>query len=125
MKRLTTVGIAGFALTLAVMIPVLFFLSRGAVSTNQFIVILSTVLLLVLWTVAYVTLVDPLLRRAVGALFNRTIEWQGTSQSISWTPVEEAGCLTGLFITLLGYAFIILWLLPFGASIALIWWLRR
>ena len=119
------VGIVALGLTLAVTIPFLFFLSRGAVSSNQFIVILAAVLLLVLWTVAYVTLVDPLLRRAVGALFNRTIEWRGTSKSISWTCAEETGCLTSLFIDLLGYAFIILWLLPFGAGIVLVWWLRH
>ena len=119
------VGLVALGLTLVLTLPFLFFLSRSAVSPNQFIIIVAAVLLLVLWTVAYVTLVDPLLRRAVGALFNRTIQWRGTSKSISWTPVEETGCLTSLFIDLLGYAFIILWLLPFGAAIALIWWFRH
>ncbi|MEP6911822.1 MAG: hypothetical protein ABI923_03655 [bacterium] len=125
MKPRAIFGIAGFVLTIAVMVPVLFFLSRGAVSTNQFVVITSAVLLLVLWTIPYVTLVDPLLRRGVGALFNVTIEWRGTSKSISWTPVEDMGCLTGLFIDLLGYFFIILWLLPFGAAVAMVLWLRH
>lgn len=119
------VGIVALGLTLVLTIPFLFFLSRSTVSPNQFIVIVAAVLLLVLWTVAYVTLVDPLLRRAVGALFSRTIQWRGTSKSISWTPVEETGCLTALFIDLLGYSFIILWLLPFGAGVGLVWWLRH
>ena len=125
MKTRSIVGIASFILTLAVVIPLLFSLSRGAVSTNQFVVIVSAVLLLVLWTIPYATIVDPWLRRSVGALFDVTIEWRGTSKSMSWTPVEETGCLSGLFIDLLGYLFIILWLLPLAATIALAWWLRR
>jgi len=125
MKTRTMIGITGFILTLAVMIPLLFVLSRGAVSTNQFIVIVAAVLLLVLWTIPYATIVDPWLRRSVGALFGVTIEWRGTSKSMSWTPVEETGCLRGLFIDLLGYLFVILWLLPLVAILALAWWLRR
>ena len=125
MKTRTMIGITGFILTLAVMIPLLFVLSRGAVSTNQFVVIVAAVLLLVLWTIPYAAIVDPWLRRNVGALFGVTIEWRGTSKSMSWTPVEETGCLSGLFIDLLGYLFIILWLLPLAATIALAWWLRR
>lgn len=119
------VGIAALILTLVVMIPVLFVLTRSTVSANQYLVIVSAVLLLVLWTVAYVTLVDPLLRRAVGALCHRTIEWRGTSKSISWTAVEETGCLMSLLVDLLGYFFIVLWLLPFGAGVSLVWWLRH
>ena len=125
MKTRAIFGILGFVLTLVVMIPVLFFLSRGAVSANQFALIVGGVLLLVVWTVPYVTLVDPLLRRALGALFNVTIEWRGTSNSMSWTPVENSGCIFGLFLDLLGYFFIILWLLPFGAAIGLVLWFRH
>ena len=125
MKTRTIIGIAGFFLTIAVMIPLLFFLTRGAVSSNQFAVIVAGVLFLVVWTIPYVTLVDPLLRRAVGALFNVTIEWRGTSNSISWTPVENSGCLFGLFLDVLGYLFVILWLVPFAAAIGLVLWLRH
>ena len=122
MKKL---GIAAFLLTLVLMIPILFILCRGTVNTNQFILIVSGVLLLVLWTIGYATLVDPWLRRGVGALFNVTIEWRGTSKSLSWTPVQETGCLAGLFIDLLGYFFIVLWLMPFAVAIGLVLWLRH
>src|ERR1700730_8594211 len=125
MKCRAIVGITGLVLTLVVMMPVLFFLSRGTISSNQFGVIVGCVLFLVLWTIPYVTLVDPLLRRAVGALFKVTIEWRGPSSSISWTPAEKTGCLLGLFIGLLGYFFIVLWFLPFGAAIALVLWFRQ
>jgi hypothetical protein len=125
MKTRSIVGLSGLVLTLVLMIPVLFFLSRGAVSPNQFAVIAASVLLLVVWTILYVTLVDPLLRRAVGALFKVTIEWRGPSNSISWTPVENSGCILGFFLGLLGYFFIGLWLLPFGAAIALVLWFRH
>ena len=125
MKTRGIIGITGLVLTLVVMLPVLFFLSRGAVRPDQFGVIVACVLFLVVWTIPYVTLVDPLLRRAVGALFNVTIEWCGTSNSISWTPAEKTGCILGLFIDLLGYFFIVLWLLPFGAAIALVLWFRH
>jgi hypothetical protein len=117
-------GIVAFLLTLVLMIPILFILSRGTVNTNQFILIVSGVLLLVLWTIPYATLVDPSLRRGVGALFNVTIEWRGTSKSMSWTPVQETGFLAGLFIDLLGYLFIILWFTPFAAALGLVLWLR-
>ena len=124
MRTRTIFGTSGFVLTTAVMIPLLFFLSRGTVSTNHYFVIVSAVLLLVLWTIPYATLVDPWLRRCVGAVLNVTIEWRGTSRSMSWTTVEETGCLASLFIDLLGYLFIILWLIPFGGAIALVLWLR-
>jgi hypothetical protein len=122
MKKL---GIVALLLTLVLTIPFLFILSRGTVNTNQFILIVSGVLLLVLWTIPYATLVDPWLRRGVGALFNVTIELRGTSKSLSWTPVPETGCIAGLFIGLLGYFFIGLWLLPFAAAIGLVLWLRH
>ncbi|SRR6266404_1546453 len=122
MKKL---GIAALALMLVFMIPVLFVLSRNAVSANQYFVIVAAVLLLVLWTIPYATLVDPWLRRSMGALFNVTIEWRGTSNSLSWTPVRETGCIAGLFIDLLGYFFIILWFTPFAAAIGLVLWLRH
>ena len=125
MKTRTTVGIAGFVLTLIVIIPTLFFLTRDAVNENQFVVIVAAVLLLVLWTIPYVTLIDPLLRRAVGTLFNLTIEWRGVTNSISWTPLEQTGCLLGLFLDLLGYFFIIFWFVPFAAAIGLVLWLRH
>lgn len=122
MKKL---GLVALVLTLVLMIPLLFILSRNTVDTSQFILIVSAVLLFVLWTIPYATLVDPLLRRGVGALFGTTIEWRGTSKSISWTPGEETGCIASLLIDLLGYFFIILWLLPFGAGIALVLWWRH
>lgn len=122
MKKL---GLVALVLTLVLMIPLLFILSRNTVDTSQFILIVSAVLLFVLWTIAYATLIDPLLRRGVGALFGTTIEWRGTSKSISWTPGEETGCIASLLIDLLGYFFIILWLLPFGAGIALVLWWRH
>ena len=122
MKKL---GIAALALTLVFMIPVLFVLSRNAVSANQYFVIVAAVLLLVLWTIPYATLVDPWLRRSMGALFNVTIEWRGTSNSLSWTPVQDTGCIAGLFIDLLGYFFIILWFMPFAVAIGLVLWLRH
>lgn len=125
MTTRTTMGIAGFVLTLIVTIPILFFVTREEVNRSQFVVIVSAVLLLVLWTIPYITLVDPSLRRAVGALFNRTIEWRGVTNSISWTPLEETGCLLGLFLDLLGYLFLILWFVPFAAAIGLLLWLRH
>ena len=118
-------GLVALVLTLVLTIPILFILSRNAVNTNQFILIVSAVLLFVLWTIPYATLVDPWLRRVVGAVFGTTIEWRGTSKSTSWTPVEESGCISGLFIGLLGYLFVILWLVPFGGAIALVLWFRH
>ena len=125
MKTRAIFGIAGFVLTIAVMIPVLFFLSRGSLGASQYWAIVTAVLGLVVWTIPYATLVDPLLRRGVGSLFGTTIEWRGTSKSISWTPGNETGCIANLCIDLLGYFFIILWLLPFGAAIALVLWFRH
>jgi len=125
MKTRAIIGIASLVLTLVVMIPVLFFLSRGDVGPGQFVGIVSAVLVLVLWTIPYVTLVDPLLRRAIGALFNVTIDWRGTSNSLSWTPVDNSGCILGLLLDLLGYFFIVLWLLPLGAAIGFVLWLRH
>jgi hypothetical protein len=122
MKKLSIVALV-FALVLTM--PILFFLSRNSVSSSQFILIASAVLLLVLWTIPYATLVDPLLRRSVGTLLNLHIEWRGPSKSIAWTPVEETGCLLSLFIDVLGYFFIILWFLPFAAAIGLALWLRH
>src|ERR1700730_12795075 len=119
MKKL---GIVALVLTFVLMIPILFILSRNTVNPNQFILIVSAVLLFVLWTIPYATVVDPLLRRAVGALFNVTIEWRGTSNSISWTPVENSGCMFGLVLDLLGYVFVILWFVPFAAAIGLVLW---
>jgi hypothetical protein len=119
------VGLVALALTLGLALPVLFILTRSSTSPNQFITIAIGVLLLVLWTIVYVTLVDPVLRRVAGSVFQRTIEWRGTSQSLSWTAVEETGCLVSLLVALLGYFFIALWLLPFGAGVALIWWISR
>ena len=125
MKNRTIAGVAGLLLTMALMVPVLFVLSRGAVSTNQFALIVSGVLLLVLWTIPYMTLIDPLLRRAAGSVFGVTIEWRGPRNSLSWTPVEATGCLSELVIGSLGYLLIVLWFVPFGAAIALVFWLRH
>ena len=125
MKSRAIFGISGFVLTIAITIPTLFFLSRGAVGSSQYLAIVAAVLALVLWMIPYVTLVDPWLRRGVGALFNMTIEWRGTSKSMSWTPVEEAGCLASLFLDLLGYLFLIFWFVPFAAAIGLVLWFRH
>jgi len=122
MKKLSLLG---FTVAFLFTIPLLFILTRNSVNAGQFILILAAVLLLVLWTILYVMLVDPLLRRGVGALLNLQIVWRGQSKSIGWTPVEETGCLLGFFIDMLGYFFIILWLLPFAIAIGLVMWLRR
>ncbi len=50
MKKL---GIVALVLTLVLTIPILFILSRNTVNTNQFILIVSVVLLFVLWTIPY------------------------------------------------------------------------
>jgi hypothetical protein len=125
MRSRSIVGIVSLTLTLAVMIPVVFVLSRGSVSTNQYLLIVGAVLAMVLWTIPYATLVDPWLRRTLGALLQVTIEWHGTSKSMSWSAAEKAGCLTDLFLYLLGYLFIILWLSPLAGAIALVWWYRH
>ena len=125
MKSRAIFGISGLVLTLVITVPLLFFLSRGAVGTSQYLAIVSGVLALVLWTIPYVTLVDPWLRRCVGALFNVTIEWRGTSKSMSWTPTQETGCLASLFIDLLGYFFLILWFVPVAGAIGLVLWFRH
>ncbi|HYW70845.1 MAG TPA: hypothetical protein VE961_07420 [Pyrinomonadaceae bacterium] len=124
MKTRGTVGIVALALTLGLMIPVLFFVTRGAVSQNQFIVILAGGLALVLWTIPYATLVDPALRKLVGAVFGTEIGWGGTSNALHWATSQEAGCLASLFVELLGYFFIILWFVP-PAAIVLVLWLRH
>jgi hypothetical protein len=59
MKTRAIIGITALVLTLIVMIPVVFFLTRGAVSPNQFGVITAGVLFLILWTISYAMLVDP------------------------------------------------------------------
>jgi hypothetical protein len=125
MKPRAKIGIGAFVLTTGVMMPGLFFLSRNAVTASQMLLILIAVLSLVLWTVAYVALVDPRLRKVVGDAFGLTIQWRGPSNSISWTPTEKTGCITGLLIDLLGYFFIFLWLAPLIATEALVVWLRR
>jgi len=125
MKTRPIVGIAGLVVALVVMIPVLFFVSRGAVGGNQFLLIGLAVLALVLWTIAYATLVDPLLRKAIGALFGLTIQWQGPGSSVAWTPLEKSGCLAGFVVGILGYIFIFLWLIPLVAGVALIWYVSR
>lgn len=124
MKTRLIVGISSMVLTLAVMIPVLFFLTRGSGSSSVYLLIVASVLFLVLWTIAYITLFDALLRRAVGALFNVTINWSGPSSSIAWTPVEKTGCLAGFSIGLLGYVFLFLWIAPFVATVGVVLWLR-
>ena len=125
MKNRTIAGGAGLLLTMALMIPVLFVLSRGAVSTNQFALIVSAVLLLGLWTIAYVTLIDPALRRVAGAVFGVTIEWRGARNSLSWTPAEATGCLSELVIGSLGYLLIGLWFVPPAAAVVLVLWFRH
>jgi hypothetical protein len=124
MKSRAIVGLAAFVLTLAVLLPLLFLLSRGAVSTSQYLVIGLAVMLMVLWTIPYAVVVDPLLRRGVGSLLGVTIEWQGTSNSLSWTAVEETGCLLGVMVVFLGYLFMVLWFTPLVSVVALILWLR-
>ena len=124
MKTRGVVGVVALLLTLCLLIPVLFFVTRGAVSANQFIVIAVGVLALVLWTIPYATLVDPALRKVVGAVFGTEIGWGGTTNSLHWATPQEFGCIPSLFVELLGYLFIILWFVPPGA-IAVVLWLRR
>ena len=118
------VGILALVLTLGLLIPVLFIVTRGAVSSNQFIIIAVGVLALVVWTIPYATLVDPALRKLVGAVFGTEIGWGGTTNQLHWATPQEFGCLPSLFIELLGYFFIILWFVP-PAAIALVLWLRH
>jgi hypothetical protein len=103
------------------MLAAFFFLSRGAVLANRSRVIALVVLEIVFWMVAYMSLVDPLLRRIAGSLFGFAIEWRGVGSSISWTAMEKVGGLVELLINFLGFAFIILWLLPFFGAIGLAW----
>ena len=124
MKTRGMVGILALVLTLGLLIPVLFFVSRGAVAPNQFIVIAAGVLALVLWTIPYATLVDPALRKVVGMVFGTEIGWGGTSNARHWDTSQESGCIASLFVELLGYLFIILWFVPL-AAIAVILWLRH
>ena len=114
-------GLVGLGLTLMLTLPILFVLTRSAVSTNQFIVIVGVVLLFLIWTVLYALLVDPLLRRLVGNIFNVRIEWRGSSKSIAWTPIESQGCLSEMVVALLGWTLVILWILPFAIMVFLYW----
>ena len=125
MKTRPIVGIAGLVLTLAVMLPAVFLISRGSVSKQLYLAITVAVLGFVVWVIAYAALVDPLLRRGAGALLGTRIEWQGTGSSILWTPVEKKGCLAELTAAFLGYVFITLWLLPYAVALILIWWSQR
>jgi hypothetical protein len=124
MKTRGIVGILALVLTLGLLIPVLFFVTRGAVSQNQFIVIVAGGLTLVVWTIPYATLVDPALRKVVGAVLGTTIGWGGTTNSLHWDTSQEFGCIGSLFVELLGYFFIILWFVP-PAAIAVVLWLRH
>ena len=124
MKTRGIVGILALVLTLVVMIPVLFFVTRGAVGPNQFIRIAAGGLALVVWTIPYATLVDPALRKLVGAVFGTEIGWGGVTNSLHWATPQEFGCIASLFVELLGYFFIILWFVP-PAAIALVLWLRH
>src|SRR5215510_103787 len=122
MKRRAIIGMAAFALTTCVMLPVLFLLTRNAVTSSQFLLIVIAVLSLVLWTIPYITLIDPKLRQLSGAALGQTIEWRGTTNSLSWTPSNEAGCFTSLLIDLLGYFFIGVWFFPFAVILAVLFW---
>jgi hypothetical protein len=113
-------GLVGLGLTLMLTLPILFVLTRSAVSTNQFIVILFLI-----WTVLYALLVDPLLRRLVGNIFNVRIEWRGSSKSIAWTPIESQGCLSEMVVALLGWTFVILWILPFAIMVFFVYRARH
>ena len=124
MKTRGMIGILALVLTLGVLLPVIFFITRGAVSQNQFIVIAAGVLALVVWTIPYATLVDPALRKIVGALFGTEIGWGGTTNARHWDAGQEFGCISNLFIELLGYVFIILWFVP-PAAIGVVIWLRH
>ena len=124
MKTRGIVGILAFVVTIVVLLPVVFFVTRGAVSQNQFIIIGAGVLAMVVWTIPYATLVDPALRKVVGAVFGTEIEWGGTTNSLHWATPQEFGCIPSLFIELLGFFFIILWFVP-PAAIAVVLWLRH
>ena len=124
MKTRGIVGILAFLLALGVLIPVLFFITRGAVNQNQFIRIAAGVLAMVLWTIPYATLVDPALRKVVGAVFGTEIGWGGTTNSLHWVTSQEFGCIGSLFVELRGYVFIVLWFIP-PAAIGVLVWLRH
>jgi hypothetical protein len=122
--RISKATVAGFAITLALMVPILFIVSRGTVTTNQFVLIVCGVLGFTSWIVVYVKLVDPLLRRAAGALFGVAIETRGgRNGAAAWEPLESQGCLLEVFIGLLGYVCIALWLAAFAGAIGLVLWL--
>ena len=123
--RMKKAALIGLGITLLLVIPTLYFLTRTSVSTNQFVVITGVVFLFVLWTVIYMIRVDPLLRRLIGGVFNVRIEWSGPGNSIAWTAVEPTGCLHEMLIGAFGYVFIALWILPFAGAVFLVYWLRR
>ena len=112
-------ALAGLGVTLLLVIPLLFVLTRKAAGTNRVIVITGVVLLFVLWTALYAMLVDPLLRRFIGGIFMVRIEWRGPGNSIAWTAAEPQGCLREMLIALFGYVFLTLWILPFAGAVFL------
>ena len=112
-------ALAGLGITLLLVLPILFVLTRRA-GTNRIVVITGVVLLFALWTALYVMLVDPLLRRLMGRTLNARIEWRGPSNSIAWTAAEPQGCLREMLIAGFGYLFLALWILPFAGVVFLV-----
>ena len=114
-------ALAGLGITLLLVLPILFVLTRRAAGTNRIVVITGVVLLFVLWTALYVMLVDPLLRRLMGRTLNVRIEWRGPSNSIAWTAAEPQGCLREMLIALFGYVFLAIWVLSFAGVVFLVY----
>jgi hypothetical protein len=127
MKTRPLIGLITILLTLAVIVPLIFFLSRGVIPANQFLLIALGILALLLWVIPFVTLVDPLLRRGVGSILNLNIVWRGrgAGRAASWTAMEKSGCLTGIALEALGYFFLLIWYLPWLGVIGIVWWIWR
>ena len=114
-------ALAGLGITLLLVIPILFVLTKSAAGTNRIVVITGVVLLFALWTALYVMFVDPLLRRMMGGIFMVRIEWRGPGNSIAWTAAEPQGCLREMLIAVFGYVFLTLWILPFAGVVFLVY----
>jgi hypothetical protein len=97
-------GIIGLVVTLLVVIPVVFLISRPVIGTKQALSAVAFGLVVLVWGFVYVLAIDPWLRRGIGSLFNTKIEWSGDS----WEAGEGTGCLASLVLFFLCYFFIVL-----------------
>ena len=100
-------GIIGLVVTLLVVIPLVFLISRPVIGTKQALSAVAFALVVAAWAFAYVLAIDPWLRRGIGSLFNIKIEWTGTTNG-GWDAGGETGCLARLVIYFLGYVFMLL-----------------